>query len=143
MQVPSGDNCGLNTCSGWNFCWDNASDDGCVDFAYDHLRTWAIPDLTSRNGVAYGIPSMFPFMCTGSSGMNGAISCPAPVFGFPALSCTFTWNGNSCFGCNYTGCNNRQGPGGGGAAGSVFGGCNACGGDSGRMGMICVSYECT
>jgi hypothetical protein len=24
----------------------------------------------------------------------------------------------------------------------VFGGCNACGGDSGRMGMICVSWCC-
>jgi hypothetical protein len=143
MQVPSGDSCGLNACSGWNFCWDTNADDGCVDFAYDHLRTWAIPDLTSRNGVAYGIPSMFPFMCTPNGSMEQARSCPAPVFGFPELSCVFIWNGNSCFGCNYTGCNNRQGPGGGGAASSVFGGCNSCGGDSGRMGMICVSYECT
>ena len=90
---------------------------------------------------------MYPEMKIDTSGMNGATSTSAPVYGFPEMSCTFTWNGSSCFGCNFRACNsfpvNRAGPGGGGAAGSVFGGCNACGGDSGRMGMVCVSYNCT
>ena len=143
MQVPTNDGCSLNTCSGWNFCWDTGEDNVDVCFAFDPYRTWDIPDLSSRNGTSYGIPSMFPSMYTPSSGMCNSYSTPAPVYGMPQLSCTFCWNGNSCFGCNYTGCNNRQGAGGGGAANSVFGGCNACGGDSGRMGMICVSYECT
>ena len=142
LEAPGGQGCAINSCNGWNFCWDTAADDMCVDFAYDVTRTWAIPDLTSRNGTSYGIPSMFPFMCIPSSGLNESRSCPAPVFGYPGLSCTFIWNGNSCFGCNFTGCNHRQGPGSGGAASSVFSGCNSCGGDSGRMGMICVSWTC-
>jgi hypothetical protein len=142
LQAPGGSGCAVSNCDGWNFCWDTGNDDMCVDFAYDTLRRWAIPDLSARNGTSYGIPSMFPFMCIGSGGMSSAVTCPAPVFGYPEGSCAFRWNGSSCFGCNYTGCNSRQVPGSGGSASSVYSGCQACGGDSGRMGMICVSYLC-
>jgi len=143
-QIPTCDGCGPNQCSGWNFCWSDAVDDVNTPFAFDPYRTWEIPDLTSRNGVSFGIPSMYPEMFIPASGMATATSTSAPVYGFPEMSCTFTWNGSSCFGCNYRACqSNRVGPAGGGSAGSVFGGCNACGGDSGRMGMICVSYNCT
>ena len=141
-------NCGPSHCSGWNFCWDSGNDQMCIDFLYDCQRTWAFsPSVTSTyNGTVYGIPSMFPMMQVGSSLSDSqTYSCPAPVFGFEDCSCNFTYwqNGTSCFGCNYTGCNNRQIPGSGGAAGSVGGGCQACGGDSGRMGMICVSWICS
>lgn len=147
LRMPTSDGCAPNSCSGWNFCWDSSDDNVDIPFAFDPYRTWEIPDLTARNGISYGIPSMYPEMKIETAGMSTATSTSAPVYGFPEMSCTFTWNGSSCFGCNFRACNNyptnRAGPGGGGSAGSVFGGCNACGGDSGRMGMVCVSYNCT
>ena len=97
---------------------------------------------TNRNAICFGVPSMYPYMQIRADLNADTRSCPAPVPGYEDCTCMFKWNGSSCFGCNYTGCNNRQIPGAGGAAGSVFGGCQACGGDSGRMGMVCVSWCC-
>ena len=147
-EIPSGDQnnlCGVYQCSGYNFCWDSSNDCLEIDFVYSDQRTWSVACLpTSRNACCFGIPSMYPYMKVGSSlGNNQTKTCPAPVYGFENCTCVFTWsNGSSCFGCNYTGCNHRQIPGSGGAAGSVFGGCQACGGDSGRMGMVCISWCC-
>ena len=147
-EIPSGSEnnlCGAYQCSGYNFCWDSSNDCLEIDFVYSDTRTWNVYCLPqSRNPICFGVPSMYPYMKISGSLNQGSESrsCPAPVPMYEDCSCVFTWNGNSCFGCNYTGCNNRQIPGSGGAANSVFGGCNACGGDSGRMGMICVSWCC-
>lgn len=151
FQMPGcqSDKCGPENCSGWNFCWDSGNDSMCIDFLYDCQRTWAYTPsvLTTYNGTAYGIPSMFPMMQVSQNNLTNAqtYTCPAPVFGYEDCSCAMTYwqQGTSCFGCNFTGCNNRQIPGSGGAAGTVGGGCNSCGGDSGRMGMICVSWVCS
>lgn len=146
-EIPSGSEnnlCGAYQCSGWNFCWDSGNDMLEIDFVYSDQRTWQVTCMaTNRNACCFGIPSMYPYMKIGPDLNNGSESCPAPVYGYEDCTCKFTWtNGSSCFGCNYTGCNHRQIPGSGGAAGSVFGGCNACGGDSGRMGMVCISWCC-
>ena len=145
-EIPSGSSnnlCGAYQCSGWNFCWDSSNDAVCIDFVYSDQRRWTITCMaTDRNSCCFGVPSMYPFMHIGSSLNADTRSCAAPVPGYEDSGCLFKWNGSSCFGCNYTGCNNRQFPGSGGAAGSVYAGCQACGGDSGRMGMVCVSWCC-
>tara|TARA_B100000035_G_scaffold117767_1_gene99822 strand:+ start:2348 stop:3454 length:1107 start_codon:yes stop_codon:yes gene_type:complete len=147
-EIPSGSEsnlCGAYQCSGWNFCWDSSNDQLEIDYVYSDIRTWNVYCMPqSRNPICFGVPSMYPYMKIASSLNQGnqSRSCPAPVPGYEDCTCVFCWNGNSCFGCNYTGCNHRQIPGSGGAANSVFSGCQACGGDSGRMGMICVSWCC-
>ncbi len=145
-EIPSGSSsnlCGAYQCSGWNFCWDSSNDNLEIDYVYSNIRTWQVDCIgTNRNACCFGVPSMYPYMHIATDLNSDTRSCPAPVPGYEDCSCQFKWNGSSCFGCNYTGCNHRQIPGAGGAAGSVFGGCQACGGDSGRMGMVCVSWCC-
>jgi hypothetical protein len=83
-------------------------------------------------------------MCIGSDLQTGTFSVSTPVFGFENCVCCQPWGGTTCSGCCrgwLAGGNTLGVPGAGGYSSQVFGGCNACGGDSGRMGMICVSWE--
>lgn len=143
-QYPGGNGCGPNTCSsgGLGFCWDNNADDVDMPFAYTS-RTWNINNIGGTDPVFYGVPGMWPQMRIVNAGMNSSsYSQSAPAVGFPGSSCVFNNYGQSCFGCNYRACQgHRQFPSVGGSAGSVAGGCNACGGDSGRMGMVCISWN--
>lgn len=141
---------GPNSCSGWNFCWDETADATVVPHAFG-AETWRVP--AAAGSVNYGLPVIYPGVVVGNdlstSGNGWHIS--APVFGFE--NCTCCW-GNctlSQFGsmCNgYGGCNYsaqagyQQIPAVGGFAGWVCGGNASSCGDPGGMGMICVSYSC-
>jgi len=155
-QIPSTDGCGPTRCSGWNFCWDQGQDNVNVPFSYSYAGwcTCCDGNGSTRHGISnyvsvtpYGYRSMYPAICISSSGISNvgdAYTWMAPTICFDQnQGCNpFCWNGNSCFGCNYRGCNGgRQYPGGGGWASSSYSGCNACGGDSGRYGMICVMWN--
>lgn len=136
------DGCAAHGCSGWNWCWDTAADNTSVCHAFSSSATWALPCAgTGRNLVCYGINGLWPHVYIGTSN-NNACTVSTPVFGFE--SCILTENfssGVTCAGCCRSGANGfLQIPGAGGHASTVFGGCQACGGDYGRMGMICVSY---
>lgn len=145
-QLPSGIGCGPESCSGWNFCFDNATGDRVRmdDYTFSCTTKWC---GTATGGVVYGISGMYPRMNFGGMGNNYCgYTRAAPVYGFENQSqCMICYLGTTCSGCNYAPgiggipilCN----PGSGGAGGPVYGGCNACGGDSGRMGMACVRWR--
>jgi hypothetical protein len=102
---------------------------------------------TATGGTVYGISGMYPIvMFGGMSQCHCGFSKAAPVYGFELQSqCLVCYCGATCSGCNFAPgigpnpmmCN----PGSGGSGGPVAGGCNACGGDSGRMGMVCVRWK--
>lgn len=144
-QFPTGDSCGPESCSGWNFCWDSSNDSGFVYYSYSSYTKFY--GSSSCDGTVYGINGMYPALCISSSHSDGVgFSRAAPVYGFVGLGqCTMTYQGSTCAGCcfSYThGSGIHPYPGQGGSASNVNGGCNACYGDSGRMGMICVRYCC-
>jgi hypothetical protein len=135
--------CSPTWCSGWNFCYDSTNDQFCIPFAYGEA-TWDVNELGGTDPVFYGIPSMYPqTKLQGSFGDNNpGYTEAAPVYGFAGCGCQFPWGGSSCFGCNMKACQGHgQYPGRGASPSKTFGGCNACGGDSGRFGMVCVSWE--
>lgn len=132
---------GLDSCSGWNFCWSSQSGTG-VYWSYSSIAKWA---GSSTKGTVYGINGMWPLFCYAGSTLNGTYSISAPVYGFvnTSVKC-FVWSGTTCNACCFSplsvGASGAfLNPGSGGYASSVFGGCDACGGDAGRMGMVCVS----
>jgi len=137
-QMPSNDACGPESCSGWNYCWDSAADNGFVSFAFScYTKFYG----TATGGTVYGLNGMFPELSIGDNGTIGFTKA-APVFGYiNSSSCCLVNNGNSCFGCTASGGTTMQNPGSGGFGGYTHGGCNACGGDSGRMGMVCVRWK--
>ena len=157
FQLPNTKNCAANQCSGWNFCWDTGDDCTDIPFGYSYAGWCTCCDgngVGVRNNInnyvpvtPYGIRSMWPALYISSQGVSqnhGTQTWMAPTICFDDLnSCNpFCWNGNSCFGCNYRSCQSyRCYPGAGGWASSTYSGCNACGGDSGRMGMICVMWN--
>jgi hypothetical protein len=140
-QFPSGNNCGPESCSGWNFCWDSLNDSVTIqDFSFSCVTRFY---GTATGSCVYGLAGMYPkFMI--SETMCG-ISVAAPVYGFEnSTQCIYCWNGNTCAGCMAApmcGSGFLRNPGSGGYASSVYGGCNACYGDSGRMGMVCVRFK--
>jgi len=140
-QFPTNDSCGPSACSGWNFCWDSADDSGYVSYAYSCFTKFY---GSATNGTVYGINGLYPELCISSSHSDSVgFSRAAPVFGFETTSaCCYTYNGSSCASCNRQGCQGYMtNPGSGGFASSVYGGCDACYGDHGRMGMVCVRYK--
>lgn len=141
IPVPVGQICTANSCAGWNFCWDSGNDNVCVEHAFSR-STWSVScSDPSRNMTCYGINGLWPLMVIGNDNQSGTYSVSTPVFGFERCVCTETWTSSTCAGCNRRGDQGiMQIPGAGGYASQVHGGCNACGGDSGRMGMICVSW---
>jgi len=95
---------------------------------------------SATGGTVYGIRGSF-----GSIAVNYNQSMrvqDAPVYGFPSVSCcTCLHSSNSTSGWCRAAINTyRQYPGGGGSALWQTGGATGEAGDSGRMGMVCVSY---
>jgi hypothetical protein len=139
--------CSAYMCSGWNFCWDGAQDASCIPHIFSS-RTWCEQVSAGTKNFGYGIPAIWPWMCIGQDANSGNTkSISPPVFGFETCVCSEIWNGNTCSGCQRgsgpTGSSNiQQFPSAGGYAAQVYSGCNACGGDAGGMGMICVAYAC-
>jgi hypothetical protein len=150
-QLPTKDSCSAEQCSGWNFCWDSSADDTYVPHAFSSRTWYSLCADTTRNQTYYGLPSVWPAIRIGLS-----FSCPenisiaAPVFGFEGCACL--WNYANCGslavsgtgGCNWTANNGyMQHQGAGGYASMTCANCNACGGDSGNGGGICVSWICS
>jgi len=157
-QIPNTDGCGPNQCSGWNYCWDQQSDNVNVEFAYGY-NSWCIccdGNGTCRNSMPsytqvtpYGVRGMWPAFCmTNNNNTSHSWSAPVPFMPMPTdgWGANQGWqSSNTCHGCYFKACcgSYNSNPGFGGSPSSVFGGCNACGGDAGRMGMVCVSWNCT
>ena len=142
-QLPTFDGCGAQSCSGWNFCWDNATDRGIVCHAFSRSSWYMNCCDPARNPVCYGLNGIYPsyVMFYNFCGCSKT----GPVFGYENCACTLPWCGSTCGGCCYRA---NQGimqiPGAGGYGATVTSGNNASTytGDSGRMGMVCVSWEC-
>ena len=142
--MPTKDNCSPHQCDGWNFCWDSGSD--CVDVPHFYgCRTWCEDTTSAAKNFGYGIPNIWPRMYIQQGTLeNSSYSISPPVFGFENMTCCSRWQNSTCSGCCRCAQQGiQQGPGFGGFASQVHGGCQACGGDSGGMGMICVSYNCS
>lgn len=140
--LPAFDGCSADSCSGWNFCWNTGADDTCILHAYSR-QTWTfICAGTGRCLCCWGLNGIWPSIYIPTGGMTGAYTVAPPVFGFENCACCETGTGTTCSGCNRApgiGSGLMCIPGAGGYGGFVYGGCNACGGDSGRMGMVCVT----
>ena len=89
-------------------------------------------------------------MCVGGSGncLHSSCTISTPVFGFEQCTCPDSFSGSQHNANGYGGCyrSGREGylriPGAGGWRNYACGGYNGCQGDSGRFGMVCVSWEC-
>jgi hypothetical protein len=158
-SIPVGnqnnDGCGPNCCSGWNFCWDSGNDDVNIPPVFSSF--WNSKVLCDAGADGFGVdrqasifkvPGIWPCMYIPNGTLNGARTKNAPVPRYEDCICTICWYGNTCHGCCY-GAPSLYGvgylcgvPGAGGAGGVVDGGCQACGGDSGRLGMIKIHYNC-
>lgn len=139
-----GNSCSAHGCSGWNFCYDTFDDQTIVCHAFSRA-TWRVNCAgTGRNFLCWGSNGLWPHMRVGGQGncLQDSCSFSTPVVGFQNCICAEYWSsGVTCnpF-CRAAVAGFLQIPGAGGYAGRVFGGCNACGGDHGRMGMVCISY---
>lgn len=143
-QIPNNSGCGVAGCSGWNFCHDNNPMGVETPFLFSSCA-WC-ENITDVKNFGYGIPSIWPRITIPETGLiDPAYTVSPPVFGFEEFTCGFDLvaGTTTCFGCNLRACLGfQQGPAFGGYASRVHGGCNACGGDAGGMGMICVSWNC-
>lgn len=91
--------------------------------------------------IAYGIPSIWPEMCLDGNGY-GWTKHP-PIYGFESVSqCCFQFTGSTTGGHELSAwCTNYMRiPGAGGAASGVYAGCTSRCGDSGRFGMVRITY---
>lgn len=137
--------CNPNACSGYNFCWDSSNDRINIPHTFDCQATWCLLCNTRNVTEVYGLPAIWPAMFLNGTLQTTAYTISAPVFGFENCTCCFTAQSidYSCGGCRWSAANGFQRiPAVGGYAQWSCGGNNACGGDSGGMGMICVSWNC-
>lgn len=143
--------CSANRCSGWNFCYDDWEDESRACHAFASRTTFHLQSQASngREITYYGLNGLWPAHCTGGSGncLHSSTGFSTPVFGFESCVCTATYTGGDMNegqrGCYWNAPNGYlRIPGAGGYHTYSCGGGNACQGDSGRMGMICVSWEC-
>ena len=148
-QYPAQDNCAPTMCSGWNFCWDSGDDATYVPHAFSSSANWCVKcNDTSRNQQYWGVQGLWPSMCMGSTLGGCFSSVSTPVVGFEScvMQAEYPW-GQSCQGQGTGGCYYTAAagylriPGAGGTGLVMTGGGASIGGDSGRFGMICVSYN--
>ena len=95
---------------------------------------------SATGGTVYGIRGSFGSIAVNC---NATIRVQdAPVYGFPTLSCCCCIHTTNSAGgwCRAAIAGYRQYPGAGGSALFQCAGTNSEAGDSGRMGMVCVSY---
>lgn len=134
--------------NGWNFCWDSSNDDLYNCFALSSA-TWGTSCADpARNIVNYGINGLWPAIYIGASFGTAFCTISTPVFGFEDCVCSLGGGDgvsiSTCAGCLGAAVSGvRRIPGAGGAASMVCGGTGACTGDTGRFGMVCVSYICS
>lgn len=148
-QWPSQDNCAPTQCSGWNFCWDSSDDNTYVPHSFSSYANWCVKcSDTSKNQQYWGVQGLWPSMVLGSSLSSCFQSISTPVVGFENHTVAMDWpNGYACQGGSVGGCyyNAPSGylriPGAGGFGLVMTGGGASIGGDAGRFGMVCVSWN--
>lgn len=148
-MYPSQDNCAPTQCSGFNFCWDGTDDNMYVPHAFSENAQWCVKcGDTSKNQTYWGVQGLWPAMAIAGSLNSGFCSVSTPVVGFEKCTMEFSYpNGNSCQGGSFGGCYYGAGsgylriPGAGGSALAIEGGGASTGGDAGRFGMVCVSWN--
>jgi len=148
----AGGTCSANRCSGWNFCYDDYWDESLACHAFASRTTFRLNTGASdgRTITKYGLNGLWPAICVGGSGscLHNSCTISTPVFGFEACTCADAFSGSQNNAQGYGGCyrSGAQGylriPGAGGWRNYTCGGYNGCQGDSGRFGMVCVSWEC-
>ena len=149
LMLPSQDNCSATQCSGWNFCWDSGDDNTYVPHAFSSSANWCVKCTdSSKNQQYWGVQGLWPAVCLGASLSACFSSISTPVVGFECCVMAFEFpNGQTCQGQGTGGCYYGAAsgylriPGAGGSGLVMTGGGAASGGDSGRFGMICVSYN--
>jgi hypothetical protein len=146
-QYPAQDNCAPTQCSGWNWCYDSTDDNTYIPHAFSAEAQWYVKcSDTSRNQNYWGVQGVWPAMQIGTSMCWCSVSTPVVGFEKCVMEFASPW-GNSCHGGSYGGCyyNAANGylriPGAGGVGTVAEGGASAYGGDSGRFGMVCVSWN--
>jgi hypothetical protein len=148
-QYPAQDGCAPSQCSGWNFCWDSGGDNNYVPHAFSGEANWCVKcGDTNSNQQYWGVQGLWPAMSLSTSLEAGFCSVSTPVVGFEKCVTEFMYpNGNSCQGGGYGGCyygapaGYLRIPGAGGSALAMSGGGASVGGDAGRFGMVCVSWN--
>ena len=133
-------------CGNNSVCFSSTSTPGigspacCFDNMFPMMPSCKTYYGSATGGTVYGIRGSF-----GSIAMNGNGTIrvqDASVYGFPSLSCCCCIHTQNSAGgwCRSAIAGYRQYPGGGGSALFQCGGSASEAGDSGRMGMVCVSY---
>jgi len=149
--LNSGDSCGPNSCNGWNYCWDNGDDDVEMPPIFSsYWKSSVVCDVSAenRNLEIFKVPGLWPCMYIAPGTNNSSFTSNAPVPRYESCICGIIGCGSTCVGCQYgyVGLGGQAYlcgvPGAGGAGGFVYGGCGACGGDSGRLGFVRIGYNC-
>jgi len=98
-------------------------------------------DNPTEENVVYGIRGLWPCLCNDSN--NYGWECHAPIYCFHDNSrCNPSWSSGNCCGCQCSAWTSGylRYPGAGGFYSHAMGGGNGLYGDSGRFGMVRVSY---
>ena len=142
-NAPNNGYCNCNTGGDW--CNSNSHNSGhlkMVQGAGYHGSIWDIEEPTLEN-VIYGLRGIWPEICYDSNHYGYDIH--APIYGFESSTqcCEQMTSGNCCghqrAAWNGNGC--LRYPGAGGWASHAMGGGNGLCGDSGKFGMVCVSWQ--
>ena len=140
------DGCNPSSCSGWNFCWDTSGANVKVPHMFSKCDMWCVCCNTRSKFCAYGLPGIYPAFVIGQDLHTGTYQIAPPVFGFENCTCCLNAN-NVCYGvggcCYQASAGYQQIPAVGGYGKYICGGYNACEGDAGGMGMVCVSWNCS
>lgn len=140
---------GPNSCSGWNFCWDASQDLSCREYEYAKCAPFY---GTATGSTVYGFRGINPRLYVSGSDMGASWTQAAPIMGYISQSmCRVDWScwtyNGQCGGCYASVPTGGYGgfmlvPGQGGWPSMVCGGGNGVTyvGDTGRGGMVCVSY---
>ena len=133
---------------GTDWCWNGESMTGTVPFVPGSGYHGTIKDIenpTAEN-VIYGLRGMWPKSCFDSS--HYGFDQHPPIYGFlgqtgDCTMCCPCYTSGNCCGCQCNATNTQclRTPGAGGWSSHAMGGGNGLYGDSGRLGMVCVSYK--
>jgi len=112
----------------------------CFDAMFPMMSSCRTYYGSATGGTVYGIRGSFGMISTNCD--NSICVLDAPVYGFPSLSCCSCCHTQNSAGgwCRSAFAGYRQYPGGGGTSMIQCAGSASEAGDSGRMGMVCVSY---
>ena len=146
---PSVNTTGPTSCSGWNFCWDGTNDDTCREYEYSNGAQFY---GTATGSTVYGFRGINPRFYGSSLGLSCFWTQASPIMGYLGQStCCIGWSCltsrgqcGACYGSVAAGAVGGINlvPGQGGYPSMVCAGGDGVtySGDSGRGGMVCVSW---